>query len=205
MIIDRLTTILVVMAVIVMTLLIIGISHSQGKPRVVGDLPPQGSDIVFGVPDAMHKVDIFVSMTCPHCHRLARETLVKLVTRAKTSNELRVTIRQLPLNAVSLEAATFLGCMPSDVRHEAFTGLMQRPYLMSAVTNWPKLAPAEHLAAISECMEQDAMRDSVVSNTLTYRKQYGIQVTPTIVVDGFTAPGFASPHELSEILGMPNE
>jgi len=166
--------------------------------------------ILIGKADAPITIIEYASMTCPHCAHFATETLPKLKAAWLDTGKARLFFREFPFDQPALLASKLVRC-GGPARAEGFIEVLfreQRTWATGADPR-PFLAQIGKLGGIGQeqfdaCMADQALAQAIVQTRLEGAQKYGIDSTPTFIINGERAKGGAMTFEefdklLSEI------
>jgi protein-disulfide isomerase len=151
-------------------------------------------------PAGAPRVEVFLSLSCPHCARFETETLPALV-RAAEQGRMRLAIIDLPMSLQGFAASAALACVP-DAQRPAV-----RARLLASQEGWSRAADpmaavrAEAAAAgvpdaqTRRCQEDQALRQ-VFRDRMAQAQARGISQVPAIVSAGQVRLGFRGPQEV---------
>lgn len=187
-------------------------ASADPKPMVVAqaeidnpDLQP--SDRILGREDAPVTIIEYSSLTCPHCASFHREGFQHLKQAYIDTGKVRFVYRDFPLDAIALQTAALAECLPgeryfgflevlfaaqADYRHDA-------PDPVGALTRLGRLAGLSEAKAL-ECMGSEEGANAVLAERLAGDKEFGIESTPTFIINGRKYPGALTAGELDAIL-----
>ena len=157
-------------------------------------------DKVLGSPDAPVTIVEYSSYTCPHCARFHRETLPRLKTEYIDIGVARLVFRDFPLDGMALRAGMMARCLPDPL----FFSMNE--VLFAQQQDWARAAdPVGALGnlgrvaglnqdAFQACMADEALADRIIQLRLEGAQHYGVNSTPTFVINGEVLAG-AQPFE----------
>ena len=194
--------VLVVVGLQVASQLPLAISHDLPVPAVPGDMP---GDVVLGSPVAPQSVVALLSATCVHCRAWVADTLPGIEAGLLATGQVRLVIRQYPLDGQALAAAAFLSCLPAEFRADAMRRLWSAPlpswsgggYDMLAAAGFSRDAGGD--AAVA-CAASGATRQAVAASADAARREWDVRATPTFVAGRHVQPGEQSLAGLEEML-----
>ena len=185
---------------------------TESKPAAVarpGTVNPEllPSDRVLGREDAPLTIIEYSSLTCPHCASFHREGLQHLKRAYIDTGKVRLVYRDFPLDEIALQAAVLAECLPGD-RYFGFLEILfaaQADYRRDAPDPTGALTRLGRLAGLSEtkaleCMGSEEGTNAVLTERLAGDKEFGIESTPTFIINGRKHPGALTAGELDSIL-----
>jgi protein-disulfide isomerase len=151
-------------------------------------------------------IEEFISLTCPHCADFYLNTLPEIEKRYVKTGKVRIILRDYPLDAVSLKAATLARCMPADEYYPFIHILYENQMKWATSMNPDKiLVQYARLGGLDadraqSCLNDPTLQSAVIAERSAATDQYNVQSTPTFVfnngveklegasnIDGFAA------------------
>lgn len=169
-------------------------------------MPLFEDDHVLGNPDAPIVMIEYASLTCPHCAKFHNEILPEIKKNYIDEGLVRLVFRDFPLDRVALHAAQIADCAPEDSYFRVL-GVM-----FSSQEQWAASAdPAAALEqigrtggvapeALAACVADDAMVEKILGRAQDGQTLYGINSTPSFVINGQVVKGSQAYEEFDEIL-----
>lgn len=161
---------------------------------------------ILGDPGAKVTVVEWFSMTCPHCAAFHLATLPELKKRYVDPGKVRFVVRDFPTDGVALKAHVLAHCAGPE-RYFAFVDALLQSQARWAGANDP-IAALKQMAKlgglsdgqIDACLADRAMEDAVLAMRLEGQQKYGVQSTPSFLIDGKVHAGNRSPEEFAKLL-----
>jgi len=175
-------------------------------PAGAAEMEIHPDDRILGVESAPVTIIEYSSMTCPHCAALHRDTLPQVKESWVGPGRARIVFRHYPLDGLALHAAAVADCIEGD-RFFAFIDL-----LFKSQSRWVKaddplkaLDQMARLAGMSgetfqSCVNDEAEMDRILARAQEGRETYGIEATPTLIINGRKVQGARSFEELDTVL-----
>ena len=147
-------------------------------------------DMVLGVASAPITVIEYSSLTCPHCANFHINTLPDIKANYIDTGKVRLAYRHFPFDQPALFAAAMAECAGAD-RFFNFIDV-----LFGSQNSWARAAdPIAALTgigrlgglkpdAIAACFNDRALLDRILSSRVEGAKLFGIDSTPTFIVNG---------------------
>ena len=169
-----------------------------------GPLP----DIVLGKADAPVTVVEYASLTCPHCAAFSKGTFPALKTKYIDTGKVRFVFREFPLDELAAAAAMMARCIDKENGEKAMAVI---EVLFNSQDKWavrnpiPPLQQIGKQAGLSQQAFDDCLKDQTLyNNVLAMRerasKEYKVESTPTLFVNGKMIKGGASIEELEKAI-----
>jgi protein-disulfide isomerase len=181
------------------------LSYTWAKPANASSWEAP-DDMAIGNPEAPVVVIEYFSLTCPHCWRFHRDTYAALRRDFVATGKVRYILRDYPLNEPALHAAVLAHC-----------GGKERyfPFIETLFTLFEQWTSAEdYLAALAKigelgqvpeaefraCLNDKQIETRILKGMLEGEAKYGVESTPTFVINGKRHEGELSISTLSGIL-----
>ena len=161
---------------------------------------PRLADRSIGQPDAKVTVQEYFSLTCTHCAAFQKETFPKVKAELIDTGRVRYIWRDYPLDQLALYAAMVARALP-PVRYEPFiTALLttqDRWAFTRSANPMDELLKLATLAGMPRAtydatVRDDQLKQFVLTEQADGEKKYGINSTPTFVMNGKATPGAVS-------------
>jgi protein-disulfide isomerase len=171
-----------------------------------GKEPPGVPDMVLGDPEAPIKIVEYASLTCPHCASFHNDILPRLKADYIDTGKARLIYRDFPLDRVALQAAVIARCAGDD-RFFAFIDV-----LYGTQGSWARASqPIDAMAAvvrvgglkreaIDACLADKALVDGILAVRLRGDKDFGVNSTPTFIINGEKVIGALNYERFKDIL-----
>lgn len=163
-------------------------------------------DRILGNPDAPVTILEYASLTCPHCASFHKQTLPELRSRYIDTDRAKLVFRHFPLNQLDLKAGQLLRCAPASQYYNLAGAFFesQEQWIAAGdpVAALSRIARMAGLTqqAIDQCLADDALADQIIGVAQIGQQQYGVNSTPTFVVEGKVMPGGRSIDEFAKII-----
>ena len=150
------------------------------------------SERAIGDAHAPVQVMEFFSLTCTHCAAFARETFPQVKSELIDKGKLRYVFRDFPLDQVALLGEMVARALPPD-RYEPFLLAMFRTQdrwaFAQGVNSTEEIGKMAALAglpadAFQKVIHDDKLRAWMLAEQAAAEKKYGVNSTPTFVVNG---------------------
>jgi len=171
-------------------------------PKVVGE-----GERVLGEADAPITIIEYASLTCGHCARFHTETLPEVKKQWIETGKARLVYRHFPLDRLALIAAVAADCLKSDKAFFAYIGTLFQEQGTWARAEDPVSALAQRAALagldraqFDACVNDQAATDALLNRVIASRDTYGIEATPTLIVNERKVEGALPYDEFAEVL-----
>ena len=169
-----------------------------------GPLP----DLVLGKADAPVTIVEYASMTCPHCANFHKTTYPALKTKYIDTGKVRFIFREFPLDDLAVAGSMLARCAGKDDSARAMALI---DVLFASQDKWAVRDPVPQLLQISkqagftqatfdECLKDQKLYDNILAMRERGSKDYKVESTPTLFVNGKMVKGGASIEELDKVI-----
>ena len=169
-----------------------------------GPLP----DLVQGKADAPVTIIEYASMTCPHCANFHKTTYAALKTKYIDTGKVRFIFREFPLDELAAAASMLARCAGKD---DGTKGLALIDVLFASQDKWAVRNPVPVLQqigkqagitekAFDECLKDQTLYNNIMAMRERGSKEYKVELTPTLFVNGKMQKGGATIEELDKII-----
>jgi protein-disulfide isomerase len=175
-----------------------------------GPLP----DMVLGKADAPVTIVEYASMTCPHCANFDKTTFPELKTRYVDTGKVRFIFREFPLDELAVAVSMLVRCAAADkaansVNGEKAMALIQ--VFFASQDKWATRTPIPALQQITkqagvsdkafdECLKDQKLYNDILAMRERGTKDYKVESTPTIFVNGKMQRGETTIEELAKVI-----
>lgn len=164
----------------------------QGAVASIGEKP---GDRALGDPNAPVTVIEYFSLTCPHCRWFHKNIFARLKADYVDTGKVRFVARDFPLNAPALHAAMLAHCAGDD-RYFTFIHVLFETFDdWTTAYNYPDaLAQLGELGGVTRdrfqaCLADKALEERILQSIADARAEYGVNGTPTVIVNGHRYEG----------------
>lgn len=173
------------------------------------ELPPTPAILpqrILGNKDAPVTIIEFASLTCGHCANFDVHTLPKLKETYIDTGKVRLVFRDFPLGQLALVAAMVPHCVAPD-QYFGFLNLLFHSMPTWATSKDPLTAIGKvvRLGGMSEealhaCFNNQALFNAIRDRADADGKKYGIDATPTFLINGTKIVGDQPFEEFAKII-----
>lgn len=158
-----------------------------------GEQPEIGPDEhVLGKIDAPVTIIEYASMTCPHCADFHAKTMPRIKSEYIDKGLVRFVFRPFPLDQLAARATLLAQCAPGDGYFSMLDILFRSQNDWSSAPD--RVAALKQIgrtvglsdANMDRCMADQAAIDKVVAGMQDAQSRFGIDSTPSFVVNGKT-------------------
>ena len=178
--------------IFLLSALILAIQSVEAKTL---DTKSQLEDIVMGDPEAPNTIIEYFSLTCGQCAKFHANVLPKIKKHLIDTGKAKFISRDFPLNNLAILAHMVSRCAPRKY---------YRPYVTTLFKNFSswtrKSDPVAALKQIAKlggmgsekfdsCLKNEELYQGMRKKMSEYTKKFGIDSTPTIIVNGEKVDG----------------
>lgn len=150
-------------------------------------------DMILGDVNAPVTMIEYSSLTCPHCAHFHNEILPELKERYIDKGQVRLVYRDFPFDRAALFAAVLAHCAGRDGSERFFRFVT---VLFRAQGTWGRakdpVAALKRIGriggldggAIEACFNDKALVDSIIRSRMEGAKIFGVNSTPTFIING---------------------
>ena len=150
------------------------------------------SIVTIGSYDAVVKIKIFSSLTCPHCADFHIKVVPKIIKEYVESGKVQLIFIDFPLDLAAFNASKLLHCVDQkkqisflDIIYDTQNNWTSGPNIEDINNNLKKIA--KNLGISSEqfdkCLIDEDISDNILNNRIEANQKYSINSTPTIVIN----------------------
>ena len=145
---------------------------------------------ILGQESATVVIEEFASLTCSHCADFHEKTFPTLKAEYIDTGKVKFIFNDFPLNGPALDGAMVARCLPEQNYFKFIS------FLFNTQSKWAyerdhlqKLRQNSKLLGLSDeefnhCVNNEELKNAIVSHMETKSKQLGIESTPTFIIDG---------------------
>ncbi len=167
-----------------------------------GPLP----ELALGKDDAKVTIVEYMSMTCPHCAHFATTTFGEIKKKYIDTGKVRFIIREFPFDPRAAAAFMLARCAPPEQYFPMIEMLFkQQPTWAAAEDGRAALLQMSKLAGFTEesfkeCLTNQKLLDDVNSVRERGTKEFGVNATPTFLINGKRYAGDMSVDTMSALI-----
>ena len=160
------------------------------RQRAVAGIGEKPGDRALGDPNARVTVIEYFSLTCPHCRWFHKNIFARLKAAYVDTGKVRFVARDFPLNAPALHAAMLAHCAGDDRYFTFIHVLFETLDDWTTAYNYPDaLAQLGELGGVTRdrfqaCLADKALEERILQSIADARAEYGVNGTPTVIVNG---------------------
>jgi protein-disulfide isomerase len=166
------------------------------------NIDPTLTERTLGDPDAPVVIKEYASLTCSHCATFHKEVFGKLKEEYIDTGKVFFIYEDFPMNSPALEAAMIARCLPEKNYFKFLSFLFKSQKSWSAEQDYrSKLAQSAKLLgldneAFDSCLNNGALRTKIIEKLQIAQEEYGINSTPSFLING--QPGLRGVQPIEE-------
>jgi len=175
--------------------LIISLKSYAGDSKIQKDL------VVVGPDDAVVKIKIFSSLTCPHCANFHIEVVPEIIKKYVEFGKVQLIFIDFPLDQAAFNASKLLHCLDQKKQIKFLDTIYkdQKEWtdgsgINEINNNLKKIV--ENLginsARFEKCLNNEVISNKILEGRIDGHQKYSINSTPTIIINEKKLEGSAS-------------
>jgi len=159
------------------------------------------SIVAIGSYDAIVKIKIFSSLTCPHCANFHIKVVPKIIKEYVESGKVQLIFIDFPLDLAAFNASKLLHCVDQKKQ----ISFLDTVY--STQNNWTKGSTIEDInenlkkivkdlgissKQFDKCLNDEIIADKILNGRIDGHEKYSIDATPTIIINEKKLEGSAN-------------
>ena len=159
------------------------------------------SIVAIGSYDAIVKIKIFSSLTCPHCANFHIKVVPKIIKEYVESGKVQLIFIDFPLDLAAFNASKLLHCVDQkkqisflDIVYDTQSNWANGSNIEDINNNLKKIAKNLGISPeqFDKCLIDEDISDKILNNRIEANQKYSISSTPTIVINEKKLEGSAS-------------
>ena len=159
------------------------------------------SIVAIGSYDAIVKIKIFSSLTCPHCANFHIKVVPKIIKEYVESGKVQLIFIDFPLDLAAFNASKLLHCIDQkkqisflDIVYDTQSNWTNGSNIEDINNNLKKIAKNLGISPeqFDKCLIDEDISDKILNNRIEANQKYSINSTPTIVINEKKLEGSAS-------------
>ena len=155
----------------------------------------------IGSYDAIVKIKIFSSLTCPHCANFHIKVVPKIIKKYVESGKVQLIFIDFPLDLAAFNASKLLHCVDQkkqisflDIVYDTQSNWVNSSNIEDINNNLKKIAKNLGISPeqFDKCLIDGDISDKILNNRIEANQKYSINSTPTIVINEKKLEGSAS-------------
>ena len=150
------------------------------------------SIVAIGSYDAIVKIKIFSSLTCPHCANFHIKVVPKIIKKYVESGKVQLIFIDFPLDLAAFNASKLLHCIDQkkqisflDIVYDTQSNWANGSNIEDINNNLKKIAKNLGISPeqFDKCLIDEDISDKILNNRIEANQKYSISSTPTIVIN----------------------
>ena len=156
---------------------------------------------IIGSYDAMVKIKVFSSLTCPHCANFHIKVIPEIKKKYVESGKVQIILIDFPLDQAAFNASKLLHCLDQkkrigflDTIYETQNKWTSGSNINDINNNLKKIVKNLGISSTNfdKCLNNEAIIDKILNGRIDAHKKYSIDSTPTIIINEEKFKGSAS-------------
>ena len=148
--------------------------------------------ISIGPNDAVVKIKIYSSFTCPHCANFHRKVIPEIKKNYVDSGKVQLIFVDFPLDQAAFNASKLLHCADEnkqlaflDTIYENQDKWTSGSSISEINNNLKKIVKSLGISSLQfdKCLNDEIIGDKILNGRIDGQKKYSISSTPTIVIN----------------------
>ena len=150
------------------------------------------SIVAIGSYDAMVKIKIFSSLTCPHCAYFHIKVVPEIKKKYVESGKVQLIFIDFPLDQAAFNASKLLHCLDEkkqivflDTIYETQNVWTNGSSIDDINKNLKKIVKNLGISSVQfdKCLIDEVISDKILNDRIEANKKYSINSTPTIIIN----------------------
>ena len=159
------------------------------------------SIVAIGSYDAIVKIKIFSSLSCPHCANFHIKVVPEIIKKYVESGKVQLIFIDFPLDLAAFNASKLLHCVDQkkqisflDIVYDTQSNWTNASNIEDINNNLKKIAKNLGISPeqFDKCLIDEDISDKILNNRIEASQKYPIKSTPTIVINEKKLEGSAS-------------
>ena len=152
----------------------------------------QKNMITIGSYDAMVKIKVFSSLTCPHCANFHIKVIPEIKKKYVESGKVQIILIDFPLDQAAFNASKLLHCLDQkrrigflDTIYETQNEWTNGSDINDINNNLKKIVKNLGISSsdFEQCLINEDISDKILNGRIDASNKYSINSTPTIVIN----------------------
>ena len=166
--------------------LIISLKSYAGDSKIQKDL------VVVGPDDAVVKIKIFSSLTCPHCANFHIEVVPEIIKKYVEFGKVQLIFIDFPLDQAAFNASKLLHCLDQKKQIKFLDTIYkdQKEWTSGSGineinNNLKKIVEnlGINTTQFNKCLIDEVISDKILNARINAHQKYSINSTPTIIIN----------------------
>ena len=156
------------------------------------DQKTQSDLIVIGSDNALVKIKIFSSLTCPHCATFHTKVVPKIRKNYIESGKVQLIFIDFPLDQAAFNASKLLHCVDQNKQITFLDNIYENQNewtsgvnINEINNNLKKIVKNLGITSVefNKCLGDESISDKILNGRIDGNQKYSINSTPTIVIN----------------------
>ena len=165
------------------------------------DLPMKNHLVVVGPDDAVVKIKVFSSLTCPHCASFHIKVVPKIKKNYVESGKVQLIFIDFPLDQAAFNASKLLHCVDQKKQITFLDNIYENQNEWTSGSNINEINNnlkkiVKNLGITStefdKCLDDESISDKILNGRIDGNQKYSINSTPTIIINEKKLEGSAN-------------
>ena len=152
----------------------------------------QKNMITIGSYDAMVKIKVFSSLTCPHCANFHIKVIPEIKKKYVESGKVQIILIDFPLDQAAFNASKLLHCLDQkrrigflDTIYETQNEWANGSNINDINNNLKEIVKNFGISSeqFEKCITDEGISDKILNGRIEGQQKYSINSTPTIVIN----------------------
>ena len=157
--------------------------------------------VYIGSEDAVVKIKVFSSATCPHCASFHNDVIPKIKKEYVDTGKVQLIFIDFPLDLAAFNAAKALHCLDKkeqikflDIIYETQSEWTKGSDIDQINNNLKKIVKNLGISSdqFDKCMINEVISDKILNGRINGQSKYSINSTPTIIINEKKLDGSAN-------------
>ena len=163
--------------------------------------------VVIGSYDAIVKIKIFSSLTCPHCANFHTKVIPEIKKEYVKSGKVQLIFIDFPLNQAAFNASKLLHCLDRKMQIKFLDTIYENQNRwangsdINEINNKLKKIVKKlgmSLTQFDNCLIDETVSDKILNGRIDASQKYSINSTPTIIINEKKLKGSTSFKNIKE-------
>ena len=148
--------------------------------------------VVIGPNNAVVKIKIFSSLTCPHCANFHTKIIPEIKKEYVESGKVQLIFIDFPLDEAAFNASKILHCLDQNMQigyldtiYEKQSEWTNGSDINEINNNLKKIVKSLGISSsnVDKCLVNETISDKILNGRIDASKRYSINSTPTIIIN----------------------
>ena len=159
---------------------------------IAADLKPLKNEVAMGSQDALVKIKVFSSFTCPHCASFHIKVVPKIKKEYIDTGKAQLIFIDFPLDLAAFNASKLLHCLDKNLQIQFLDTIYEKQEqwvggsnIDEINENLKKIVKNLGISSIQfdKCLNNQDISDRILDGRINANKKYSINSTPTIIIN----------------------